>query len=168
MLMESNIINYINKLQTYKTAIKNLHWSSKNMSEHKLWDDIANTVSDNQDEIAEIAQGLFGKFKPNDLKPKRYVITNSKKTLNDILRDTKTFYSSIRNGRNFIGMRSVVENFIGNLEKYLYLMDFCIKEDISREFSKQLSESNRTVKISEDDLRESVRIALNNVLKKIL
>ena len=49
--MRSNILNYINKLQSYKTAIKNLHWSSKRMSEHKLLDDIADSVAENQDEI---------------------------------------------------------------------------------------------------------------------
>ena len=93
--MKTNILNYINKLQGYKTAIKNLHWSSKYMSEHKLLDEIADSVANNQDEIAEMCQGLYGKIKINELKPKRYKITNSKKMLFDLLRDTKSFNSSI-------------------------------------------------------------------------
>lgn len=160
--MKSNILNYINKLQSYKTAIKNLHWSSKKMSEHKLLDEIADSVANNQDEIAEIAQGIFGKIKNNELKPKRYKITNSKKMINDLLRDTKEFHSTI-NGKELIGLRSVVESFIGELNKFNYLMLMCIKEDIRR--SKRLSMlSEGKVRLSENDLRNVIREAIMNVL----
>jgi hypothetical protein len=79
-----------------------------------------------------MAQGIFGNIKLNELKPRRYNITNSKKTLNDILKDTKLFYSTVKRGEQFIGIRGEIENFIGQLEKYQYLMNFCIKEDIKR------------------------------------
>ena len=69
-IMKRSILIYINKLQAYKTAIKNIHWSSNNMSEHKLFDDIEDAVADVQDEIAEVAQGVYGKLKLNELKPK--------------------------------------------------------------------------------------------------
>ena len=158
--MKTNIINYLNKLQGYKTAIQNLHWSSKHMSEHKLLDEIANSVSKNQDEIAEICQGLYGKIKLNELKPKRYKITNSKKMLHDMLRDTKSFYSSIK-GRDLTGARSVVETFIGEINKFVYLMEMCIKEDIKRNFKTQI---NETINLNETELRSSIQTALKNVL----
>lgn len=140
--MRSNILNYINKLQSYKTAIKNLHWSSKRMSEHKLLDEIADSVADNQDEIAEIAQGIYGKIKNNELKPRRYKITDSRKMLNDLIKDTKDFHSTI-NGKELIGLRSVVESFIGELNKFSYLIVMCLKEDFKRNFkNKQLNENN--------------------------
>lgn len=139
--MKRNVLTYINKLQAYKTAIKNLHWSSKNMSEHKLWDDIADSLADAQDEMAEISQGLFGRIKLNELKPRRYNITNSKKTLNDIIKDTKMFYSTIKRSNDYIGLRSVVENFLAELDKFTYLMDFCIKEDIKRNIKESLNEN---------------------------
>ena len=44
--MKRSILIYINKLQAYKTAIKNIHWSSNNMSEHKLFDDIEDAVAE--------------------------------------------------------------------------------------------------------------------------
>lgn len=161
--MRTNIINYINKIQGYKTAIKNLHWCSKHMSEHKLLDDIAETVSNNQDEIAEICQGLYGKIKLNELKPKRYNITNSKKMLNDILRDTKSFYSSLK-GRDLSGVRSVVETFIGELDKFIYLMDMCIKEDIKRNLQGKTLNENKKVSLNENELRKLINEAINNVL----
>lgn len=163
--MKTNIINYINKLQGYKTAIKNLHWSSKHMSEHKLLDDIADSVANNQDEIAEMCQGLYGKIKLNELKPKRYNITNSKKMLLDMLRDTKSFYSSIK-GRDLSGVRSVVETFIGEINKFVYLMEMCIKEDIKRNLKSNLNESKNKFFINENELRKSINIAIKNVLKE--
>lgn len=175
--MRKNIIGYINKLQSYKTAIKNLHWSSKNMSEHKLWDDIADSVAENQDEIAEITQGLYGQIKQNELKPRRYIIVNSKKTLNDILKDTKLFYATIKRSNDFIGLKSVVETFIGNLNKYIYLMNFCLKEDIKRNIKESLNENikqcneenyiinDNKIKLTENQLRTLIREAIMNVLK---
>lgn len=166
--MKRNILVFVNKLQSYKTAIKNLHWSSKNMSEHKLWDDIADSVADTQDEVAEIAQGLFGNIKLNELKPRRYNITNSKKTLNDIIKDTKLFYATIKRGETYVGIRSVVESFIAELEKFTYLMNFCIKEDIKRNIKNSLNESTQQtshkVKLTENQLRTLIREAIYNVL----
>lgn len=165
--MKRNVLSFVNKLQSYKTAIKNLHWSSKNMSEHKLWDDIADSVANIQDEVAEIAQGLFGKIKPNELKPRRYNITNSKKTLNDILKDTKVFYSTIKRGETFVGIRSSVEAFMGEMEKFKYLMDMCIKEDIRRNMKESLNESKQQtsnkVKLTENQLKNLIREAIFNV-----
>ena len=165
--MKRNVLTFINKLQSYKTAIKNLHWSSKNMSEHKLWDEIADTVADTQDEVAEIAQGIFGNIKLNELKPRRYNIVNSKKTLSDILRDTKLFYATIKRGETYVGIRSVVESFIAQFEKYQYLMDFCLKEDIKRNMKTSLNESkqqNTKIKITESELRTLIREAIQNIL----
>lgn len=168
--MKRNVLTFINKLQSYKTAIKNLHWSAKNMSEHKLWDEIADTVADTQDEVAEIAQGIFGNIKLNELKPRRYNITNSKKTLIDITRDTKLFYATIKRGETFVGIRSVVESFIAELEKYQYLMNFCIKEDIKRNLKSSLNESKQTnntkIKLTEQELRSIIKEAINNVLNE--
>jgi hypothetical protein len=135
------------------------------MSEHKLLDDIADSVANNQDEIAEMCQGLYGKIKLNELKPKRYNITNSKKMLLDMLRDTKSFYSSIK-GRDLSGVRSVVETFIGEINKFVYLMEMCIKEDIKRNLKSNLNESKNKFFINENELRKSINIAIKNVLKE--
>lgn len=61
--MKNNIMKFINDCEGWKTYIKNSHWSSSNMNEHKLFDDIADSVSEIQDMVAEIAQGLYGQIK---------------------------------------------------------------------------------------------------------
>ena len=129
--MKKSILRYINKLQSYKTAIKNIHWSSSTMSEHKLFDDIDESVSNIQDEIAEMAQGIYGKLKFNDLTPKKYKITTSKKMLQDMLNDTKLFLSTLRS-KELVGIKSEVESFVGEINQYMYLLDFCLKEDLKR------------------------------------
>ena len=61
--MEKQILQYINQLEGYKTAIKSLHWNASNMSEHNLWDDIAKAVADIQDNVSEMTQGINGQIK---------------------------------------------------------------------------------------------------------
>jgi hypothetical protein len=42
--MNSKVLSFVNKCEGWKTAIKSLHWDSKNLSQHKLCDDIADKV----------------------------------------------------------------------------------------------------------------------------
>lgn len=156
--MKASILSYINKLQSYKTAIKNIHWSSGSMSEHKLFDEIEDLVSDTQDEVAEMAQGIYGHLKFNDLKPKRYNITTSKKMLQDLLVSTKTFLQTLNRNKELVGIKSVIENFVGEINKYIYLLDFCIKEDVKKRLTNKLNE-NRLI-VSEDELRKIIRESL--------
>lgn len=160
--MKSSILVYINKLQAYRTAIKNIHWSSNNMSEHKLFDDIGDTVSDVQDEVAEMAQGIYGKLKFNELKPKRYNITSSKKMLQDLLSTTETFLQTLNRNKSLVGIKSVIENFVGELNKYLYLLDFCLKEDLKRRLKNQINENK--IVISEYELRDIIREAIKKAI----
>ena len=81
----------------------------------------------------------------------------------DLLRDTKSFNSSIK-GRELTGVRSVVEAFIGEINKFVYLMEICIKEDIKRNFKSSLNESNST--INETLLRETIQKAIKNSLNE--
>ena len=154
--MKQRIMAYINKLESYKTAIKNLHWSSGNMSEHKLLDDIASSLSDYQDDLAETVQGIYGKIKINELRPRKYNITNSKKMINDLLNDTKMFLGSTRS-KDMVGVKSIVEAFIGELNQFSYLMDFCLKEDIKIRIKQNL--------MNEELIRTSLNQAIKNVLK---
>lgn len=166
--MEVNVLDFINKLETYKIAMKNMHWDSSSMSEHKLWDDILSYVTEQQDEIAEVAQGVLGTIKRNELKPEHYEITNSKKALNDIIKDAKSFHASISD-KKFIGLRSVIESFLAEMDKFVYLMDFCLKEDVSLRLNNknQIKENmikKNQIKLTEAELHMMVREAVNRVI----
>lgn len=157
--MKRNILSYINKLQSYRTAIKNLHWDSDSLSEHKLLDEFDGKVSEMQDEIAEVAQGIYGVIKINELRPRRYNITTSKKMMKDVLLDTINFYSTIKRSKDCIGLRSVVETFIGELNKYLYLINICLKEDIEA----RLQGRDR---LMEEKVRLCVKEAIQKTINK--
>ena len=159
--MKRSILIYINKLQAYKTAIKNIHWSSNNMSEHKLFDDIEDAVAEVQDEIAEVAQGVYERLKLNDLKPRRYNISTSKKMLQDLLNDTQQFLTTLRS-KELVGVKSTVEAFIGKLNQFKYLLDFCLKEDLKRRIKTKINENRQ-----ENEFRKAIHEAVITVLNKM-
>lgn len=164
--MKSNIMNYVNTLEGYKSYIKSSHWSAKNHSCHVVLDDIAEEVAENQDEVAEIAQGLFGQLNIKDLKPKSMDFVSPKDMLNNLIKDTNAFYKTI-NGEQFIGMRSVIEAFLGNLNKFVYLLDLCLKEDIKRRLNKSRINENKKIKVTEGELRSIIKESVARALRKL-
>lgn len=131
------------------------------MSEHKLFDDIEDAVAEVQDEIAEVAQGVYGRLKLNDLKPRRYNISTSKKMLQDLLNDTQQFLTTLRS-KELVGVKSTVEAFIGKLNQFKYLLDFCLKEDLKRRIKTKINENRR-----ENEFRKAIHEAVINVLNKM-
>ena len=131
--MKHGILLMVNKLEGWKTAIKNLHWSAINLSQHRLCDDIASEIADIQDTISEVEQSMSGKLPLNMLKPVRYRITNLKTFLKSVIKETTAFYNSpVISGEHYIGMRSDIEQFLSNMQKFKYLNNFCLKEDYER------------------------------------
>ena len=163
--MKKNVLKYLNELQGYRAAIKNLHWSSSNMSEHKVWDDIDSSVGEAQDEIAEVAQGMFGQIKKNELKPISYTIKNSKEALNAIIDSTKAFHKTLTD-ESTVQLKSVVESILADLEKYKYLLNLSLKEDIQRRMSKSIHENKTELHLTETELRALIREAVDNVMQQ--
>ena len=163
--MKTNVLKYLNELQGYRAAIKNLHWSSSNMSEHKVWDDIDSSVGEAQDEIAEVAQGMFGQIKKNELKPISYTIKNSKEALNAIIDSTKAFHKTLTD-ESTVQLKSVVENVLADLEKYKYLLNLSLKEDIQQRMTKSIRKNKTELHLNETELRALIREAVENVMQE--
>ena len=128
--MNSKVLSYVNKLEGYKTAVKQLHWGAKNLSQHKLCDDIADKISDFQDQVSEVEQSISGKFKFNRLKPTPYRITNLNKFVKDVISSANSFYKSLPNTDDYIGMKSDCESFLSDMQRLLYLVNFTVNESI--------------------------------------
>ena len=163
--MKTNVLKYLNELQGYRAAIKNLHWSSSNMSEHKVWDDIDSSVGEAQDEIAEVAQGMFGQIKKNELKPISYTLKNSKEALNAIIDSTKAFHKTLTD-ESTVQLKSVVENVLADLEKYKYLLNLSLKEDIQQRMTKSIRKNKTELHLNETELRALIREAVENVMQE--
>lgn len=148
--MKKDIVNFLCKLEGYKTTIKNAHFSASNMSEHKLMDDIADTLAKAQDEIGEICQGIHGQFGKSTINGVEYKLTSSKQFIKDVLESTNDFYTKIQ-GDKYVGLRSVVETFIGDMNKNVYLLDLCLKEDFKRNYKNKINEEKNNIALNELD-----------------
>lgn len=173
--MKKYILSYICDVEGWKTAIKQLHWDAKNLSQHQLCDDIASTISDFQDKVAEVEQSISGRLPVNNLKGTPYKITTLKKFVEDVISGTNAFYAKLKNeGDEYIGMRSDTEAFLSDLQRQLYLVDFTIKEGLKQRLRNKINE-NRVVisngkerySMTENELREFVSEALKNVKSRI-
>ena len=124
--MQKSILLYLSKLEGFKTAIKNCHWAAKSMNAHEFMDSLEDIVSDHQDLVAEIVQGAYNtKIKVNDFKPKPYRISTFTKLVADIYNAADKFYSTIQGNKRFIGLRSVMEDFMGKMQQQAYLNAMC-------------------------------------------
>ena len=149
-MMKKFVLDYINTLEGYKTAIKSLHWNSKNLSQHKLCDDIAGKISDFQDQIAEVEQSINGNLPFNKLKGRPYKVKSLVEFMDDVLKSTVKFYNKLKHKNdNYIGMRSDCESFLSEIQRLKYLVNFTLKESLARRRKNRLIEQV----LNEEDVR---------------
>ena len=140
--MNSKVLTFINKLEGYKTAIKQLHWDAKNMSQHELCDDIAESIAEFQDTVSEVEQSITGKLKVNSLKPTEYKIKDLKSFVEDVLDATNSFYKEVKDmGDTYVGMASDCESFLSDMQRKLYLVNFTLKEELKERLRGKINES---------------------------
>ena len=172
--MKKYILDFICKLEGYKTAIKQLHWDAKSLSQHQLCDDIASTVSDYQDKVAEVEQSISGRLPLNNLKGTAYTVKNLKSFVEDVIKSTNDFYSKLKKEDDkYIGMRSDTEAFLSDMQRQLYLVDFTVKESLKERLRNEINENRVTISngkekysLTENELRELVSKAIHNVSLK--
>lgn len=167
--MKRFILDYLCRLEAYKTAIKSLHWDSKNLSQHELCDKIADTLADFQDLVAEVEQSLSGNLPLNQLSASRYKVKNLKQFVNDVILTTTKFYNRLkRKSDEYIGMRSECESFLAQMQRYNYLVDFTLKEDFKRNFENLIKEQKEPVEqLYEIDVK-ALPMALDEAIKRVL
>ena len=118
---ESLFLNFINKLEGWKTKCKNLHWAAPKKNIHEYLDDFLGLLSDYQDGLAEGYMGILGKMQPNAIKGIASDTLNAMDLLNEVIENTIKFYENIPEGTIYKGITSECETFIQNLNKYKYL-----------------------------------------------
>lgn len=158
--MKQNILDFLNDLEGYKTSCLSLHWGSNNMSEHNLFDEISSYIKATEDTISEIAQGVYGQMSKEELKPNEKKITNPSTFIDDVLSSTKTFYESLDDSFDNIGMKSSTENFIAEMQKCKYLVKLAVKEN-------ELKESKSRIKMNRKQFEKYLAECVTDVLKQI-
>lgn len=157
--MSKEIVNFINKLEGFKTAVKNLHWSSSSLSQHKLFDDVADSLADFQDKVSEVYQSIAGRFRLNELKPVSYEISSPQKFLEDVLEATKKFYSSIKDlDDDYAGMRSDCEAYLSDIQRSQYLLDFTLKGDLKARLRESMGMKSKKIHINESQFERLINV----------
>ena len=116
-------INFINKLEGFKTKCKNLHWSAPKKNIHVYLDEFLGILSDYQDSVAEDYQGILGHMQPNVIEGIKSQSLNAIDFINEVKIATETFYNSIPDDTCYVGIKSETETFIHNIFKYKYLFE---------------------------------------------
>lgn len=125
---EYHILNMINKLEGFKTKLKELHWafrdetiSYKNLNFHKQVDELLSDVSEFQDKFAEGCQAIKGNILFNTL----VGINCSCNSILDIIyyiqEDLYLFRSNYSTNKEYIGIINNIEDFYATLNKHTYL-----------------------------------------------
>ena len=116
-------INFINKLEGFKTKCKNLHWSAPKKNIHVYLDEFLGILSDYQDSVAEDYQGILGHMQPNVIEGIKSQSLNAIDFINEVKIATETFYNNIPSDTYYVGIKSETETFIHNIFKYKYLFE---------------------------------------------
>lgn len=118
-------INYINRLEGFKTKCKNLHWAAPKKNIHVYLDDFLGIISDFQDTVAEGYMGILGRMQPNVVKGIPCETLNAMDFIEEVKNTAIVFYDKIPQETIYVGIRSECEVFIQNINKYKYLFNLC-------------------------------------------
>lgn len=118
-------INFLNRLEGWKTKCKNLHWAAPKKNIHVYLDEFLDVLSDYQDGLAEGYMGILGKMQPNAIKSVPSDSLNAIDFINEVRDATIIFYDKIPQETIYKGIVSECETFIQNINKYKYLFELC-------------------------------------------
>lgn len=119
-------LEFINKLEGWKTKCKNLHWAAPKKNIHVYLDEFLEIISDYQDTVAEGIMGALNvHLGPNDVKGNPGGAQNADEFIKEVKSGTLEFYTQISSSPLYAGLKSECETFIQNINKYDYLFSLC-------------------------------------------
>lgn len=118
-------IDFINRLEGWKTKCKNLHWAAPKNNIHSRLDEFLDVLSGYQDGLAEGYMGILGKMQPNVVKGVPSDALNANDFIREVRKATIEFYDRIPKDTVYKGITSDCESFIQSINKYIYLFSLC-------------------------------------------
>lgn len=115
-------LNFICKLEGWKTKCKNLHWAAPKKNVHVYLDEFLEVISDYQDTVAEGIMGVLSvHLGPSDVKGDPGNAQNAQQFVDEVKAGTLSFYKQIPENPLYAGLKSECETFIQNVNKFDYL-----------------------------------------------
>lgn len=119
-------LDFICKLEGWKTKCKNLHWAAPKKNVHVYLDEFLEVISDYQDTVAEGIMGVLNvHLGPSDVKGDPGNAQNAQQFVDEVKAGTLSFYKQIPENPLYAGLKSECETFIQNVNKYDYLFSLC-------------------------------------------
>lgn len=119
-------LDFICKLEGWKTKCKNLHWAAPKKNVHVYLDEFLEVISDYQDTVAEGIMGVLSvHLGPSDVKGDPGNAQNAQQFVDEVKAGTLSFYKQIPESPLYAGLKSECETFIQNVNKYDYLFSLC-------------------------------------------
>ena len=119
-------IDFLCRLEGWKTRCKNLHWAAPKKNIHVYLDEFLDVLSGFQDALAEDIMGVLGsRLSPNSINGTSCSSDNAIDFINQVNTATIIFYNKISDNPNYVGIKSETETFIHNIKKYNYLFNLC-------------------------------------------
>ena len=119
-------LDFICKLEGWKTNCKNLHWAAPKKNVHVYLDEFLEVISDYQDTVAEGIMGVLSvHLGPSDVKGDPGNAQNAQQFVDEVKAGTLSFYKQIPENPLYAGLKSECETFIQNVNKYDYLFSLC-------------------------------------------
>lgn len=118
-------LDFICKLEGWKTRCKNLHWAAPKKNTHEYLDEFFGVLSNYQDGLAEGYMGILGKMAPDAIEGVKSASMTAQDLVEEVALGTYQFYENIPTGVEFKGIISECETFIQNIQKYKYLFSLC-------------------------------------------
>lgn len=121
----------LNKLEGYKTKIKNLHWSAKllpykeTQELHEDLDDVLTLISEFQDAIAENYMGSFGDLPIGFLNGIQPETNDPLEVIEGIMTELRGFHATYSDSVSYIGMINATEDLLQQLPVKKYLISLC-------------------------------------------
>ena len=119
-------INFLCRIEGWKTRCKNLHWAAPKKNIHTYLDEFLDVLSKYQDSLAEDIMGIAGqRLNPTCIKGTFCSTNNATDFINQVNTVTLIFFNKIPENPNYVGIKSETENFIHNIKTYMYLFSLC-------------------------------------------
>lgn len=122
MIMEKDVLYFLNCLEGYHSILKTIHWSTSCKSEHLLTDEIDSSILKFEDRIAEAVMGITGnKIEVGTLKTLMPSSKNLTDTLDELTDDVISIMNKIGDNKEHCGMINILEEFMESIATWKYL-----------------------------------------------
>lgn len=122
MLTKENGLKILQNIEGYHQALKMIHWSTDNKSEHLLSDEIESAMLSYEDALAENFMGALDvRYGVGDLKTMLPSSSSLKDLLNEMQEDMIEFREEVGEDTKYCGIINIIDDIFTDINKWKYL-----------------------------------------------